>query len=144
MCSMEFIPERSCWSARYTCTVHNCIILLTWKSFCFIVSCRDAFHYVQQRRFCINPNEGFVQQLMVSDEFVGCALTSHKSFLWDTRAVSVDTALYSYSACCLSGTQSVETLWILTMCWNLWLAGIWTNLFSQLSSKKIRRTIKSV
>nr|XP_058943771.1 serine/threonine/tyrosine-interacting protein-like [Pocillopora verrucosa] len=25
---------------------------------------RDAFHYVQQRRFCINPNEGFVQQLM--------------------------------------------------------------------------------
>lgn len=29
--------------------------------FCF----REAFHYVQQRRFCINPNEGFVQQLMV-------------------------------------------------------------------------------
>ena len=26
---------------------------------------REAFHYVQQRRFCINPNEGFVQQLMV-------------------------------------------------------------------------------
>ncbi|CAH3122698.1 unnamed protein product [Porites lobata] len=25
---------------------------------------REAFHYVQQRRFCINPNEGFVQQLM--------------------------------------------------------------------------------
>lgn len=25
---------------------------------------REAFHYVQQRRFCINPNEGFVQQLI--------------------------------------------------------------------------------
>ncbi|XP_002730853.1 serine/threonine/tyrosine-interacting protein B-like [Saccoglossus kowalevskii] len=25
---------------------------------------RDAFRYVQQRRFCINPNEGFVHQLM--------------------------------------------------------------------------------
>ena len=81
MCSMEFIPERSCWSARYTCTVHNCIILLTCKSFCFIVSCRDAFHYVQQRRFCINPNEGFVQQLMVSDEFVGCAHITQVIFM---------------------------------------------------------------
>lgn len=28
--------------------------------------CRDAFLYVQQRRFCINPNEGFAQQLTVS------------------------------------------------------------------------------
>ena len=27
---------------------------------------RDALHYVQQRRFCINPNDGFAQQLMVS------------------------------------------------------------------------------
>ncbi|XP_078314041.1 serine/threonine/tyrosine-interacting protein B-like isoform X2 [Crassostrea virginica] len=26
---------------------------------------RDAFMYVQQKRFCINPNEGFVQQLHV-------------------------------------------------------------------------------
>lgn len=35
-----------------------------WKvkgSFSFL---REAFHYVQQRRFCINPNEGFVQQLI--------------------------------------------------------------------------------
>ncbi|KAK2180708.1 hypothetical protein NP493_430g02014 [Ridgeia piscesae] len=27
---------------------------------------KDALHYVQQRRFCINPNDGFAQQLMVS------------------------------------------------------------------------------
>lgn len=27
---------------------------------------RDAFVYVQQKRFCIHPNEGFVQQLHVS------------------------------------------------------------------------------
>jgi len=26
---------------------------------------RDAFHYVQRKRFCINPNEGFTRQLMV-------------------------------------------------------------------------------
>ena len=31
---------------------------------CF--SYRDAFLFVQQRRFCVSPNEGFVQQLTVS------------------------------------------------------------------------------
>jgi len=30
---------------------------------------REAFHFVQRKRFCINPNEGFTRQLMV------CALT---------------------------------------------------------------------
>uniref|UniRef100_A0A8C4PHE7 Dual specificity phosphatase catalytic domain-containing protein n=1 Tax=Equus asinus asinus TaxID=83772 RepID=A0A8C4PHE7_EQUAS len=27
---------------------------------------RDAFSYVQERRFCINPNAGFVHQLQVT------------------------------------------------------------------------------
>jgi len=31
---------------------------------------REAFHFVQRKRFCINPNEGFTRQLMV------CALTT--------------------------------------------------------------------
>ena len=26
---------------------------------------RDAFHFVQRKRFCISPNDGFTQQLMV-------------------------------------------------------------------------------
>ena len=32
---------------------------MTFSSFVF----RDAFAYVQERRFCINPNAGFVHQL---------------------------------------------------------------------------------
>ena len=27
--------------------------------------CRKALSHVQERRYCINPNEGFAQQLMV-------------------------------------------------------------------------------
>ena len=30
---------------------------------------KDAFLYVQQRRFCISPNEGFVRQLLVRYSF---------------------------------------------------------------------------
>ncbi|NXS02272.1 STYX protein, partial [Oxylabes madagascariensis] len=30
---------------------------------CFLLFLRDAFTYVQERRFCINPNAGFVHQL---------------------------------------------------------------------------------
>lgn len=33
---------------------------------------RDAVMYVQRKRFCINPNEGFAQQLMVSSESGVC------------------------------------------------------------------------
>ena len=38
-------------------------IFVCWiiQYFCF----RDALHYVQLRRFCINPNDGFAQQLTV-------------------------------------------------------------------------------
>lgn len=31
--------------------------------------CRDAFSHVQERRFCINPNVGFVHQLQASRLF---------------------------------------------------------------------------
>jgi len=31
----------------------------------FVVVFRDALHFVQRKRFCINPNEGFTRQLMV-------------------------------------------------------------------------------
>jgi len=30
-----------------------------------LVVVRDAFHFVQRKRFCINPNDGFTRQLMV-------------------------------------------------------------------------------
>ncbi|XP_072424824.1 serine/threonine/tyrosine-interacting protein isoform X2 [Chiloscyllium punctatum] len=35
----------------------------TPQSFCLSLLLRDAFTYVQERRFCINPNAGFVHQL---------------------------------------------------------------------------------
>lgn len=42
-------------------TFPYCICLFDY----FIVCEREAFLHVQNKRFCINPNEGFVQQLMV-------------------------------------------------------------------------------
>ena len=40
--------------------------------------CRQAFHYVQQRRFCINPNEGFAQQLSEYEPIYKARLTLEK------------------------------------------------------------------
>ncbi len=36
---------------------------------------RQAFYYVQQRRFCINPNEGFAQQLSEYEPIYKARLT---------------------------------------------------------------------
>ncbi|XP_046558057.1 TATA-box-binding protein-like [Haliotis rubra] len=40
---------------------------------------RDAFVYVQQRRFCINPNEGFAQQLMEYEPIYRARLSASSS-----------------------------------------------------------------
>ena len=43
----------------YVLTPIYCIVIYFWQHSFF----RDAFSLVQQRRFCINPNEGFMAQL---------------------------------------------------------------------------------
>lgn len=44
------------------------------------LSYRDAFAHVQQKRFCINPNEGFVQQLNEYEPMYRARLTFQHSY----------------------------------------------------------------
>ncbi|XP_019631128.1 PREDICTED: serine/threonine/tyrosine-interacting protein A-like [Branchiostoma belcheri] len=43
---------------------------------------RDAFHHVQQRRFCIQPNEGFANQLMEYEPIYMARLTVRPGTCW--------------------------------------------------------------
>ncbi|KAI8481073.1 hypothetical protein Bbelb_412390 [Branchiostoma belcheri] len=46
------------------------------------ISRRDAFHHVQQRRFCIQPNEGFANQLMEYEPIYMARLTVRPGTCW--------------------------------------------------------------
>ena len=61
---------------KATRLIHNTCIHMNVKccngDTCTCIWClRDAFTYVQQRRFCVNPNESFMQQLTVHKCMLG-------------------------------------------------------------------------
>jgi len=77
----------------------------------FATVCRDAFSHVQERRFCINPNVGFVHQLQVRCGF-------RKEVLRVTKRLNCDNSI---SVCgpvllkqhCVNAFYTLSTSWTL-------------------------------
>uniref|UniRef100_A0A8C6KKX3 Serine/threonine/tyrosine interacting protein n=1 Tax=Nothobranchius furzeri TaxID=105023 RepID=A0A8C6KKX3_NOTFU len=67
---IRFFPTQSCFAPPGKVLVHgnagisrSAALVIAYLMETFGMKYRDAFSYVQERRFCINPNVGFVHQL---------------------------------------------------------------------------------
>uniref|UniRef100_A0A674BZ77 Serine/threonine/tyrosine interacting protein n=1 Tax=Salmo trutta TaxID=8032 RepID=A0A674BZ77_SALTR len=61
---------------------------IEYFTFCWFF-CRDAFSHVQERRFCINPNVGFVHQLQEYEAIYSAKLTIKMSPIQLGRSFSL-------------------------------------------------------
>lgn len=82
--------NRAIWpfimSSLHVLLLSRCIVtkdLVTCPAVFGWFFCRDAFSHVQERRFCINPNVGFVHQLQV-----GSCVSSRELIIFQTALIT--------------------------------------------------------